>query len=373
MTPEHGSTSARMGSTRSRKAARNEARARPGPMTQLTKLRSFYDMLGDRGSEGLTVEEAAEKLGVSVKSIYRYPMYLETLFGGPVVGLRKGRGELYLLDDAAFMAALGRDELQALSVARQLLGQIGMPFEAEFRRLSAKLERASGDSTHPRSTRGREFAETQRHTAERLAFVEPHLCRDLDSDQLITDLFRWSLEEPRPLIRFAYRSLTSPDRPERRVHPLGLVFKNAWFLVGHDPTREPRVRVYAVDRMGKPARLAFGPDLAGFDFDVPEHFAHAWRLLGGGQEPHRVTFRLRRGASEERKHASWTVEAEDDAWQTVSVAVAQPEEMIPYLLSKGADLEVLEPLSLRAQVAERLRIAHAAYTSPTSTLSPPSG
>lgn len=328
-------------------------------MIQLRNLRRFYDLLVDHGADGVSLQDAADALAVSVKSIYRYPKYLEVLFGGEVVKLRKGA--FYLLDDAAFLASLGRDELQALTVARKLLSQIGMPFEREFEKLGIKLERARRDGFEAMKTKARDFTVMKRKAESHLAFVEPHLCRDVASARLITDLYRWSLEEPRPMIRFAYRSLTTPEQPERRIYPLGLVFKNAWFLVGYDPARESRVRVYAVDRMGEPVRLDLPQPLRDFGFDVSEHFAHAWRLLGGGQEPRKVVFRLRKKASEERKHASWMVEEVDDEWLRVSVQVSHPEEMIPYLLSQGADVRVLEPQALREEVWRQLSEAIAFY------------
>jgi hypothetical protein len=245
-----------------------------------------------------------------------------------------------------------------LAIAHKLLDQIGMPNSTVMTRLFAQLQ---GTDTEG----GRQACEAMRREADtHLAFSEPILCRPHFDDSLITQLYDCCVERPQRLVRFHYASASSPEVPERVVLPLGLIFNGAWYLVAHDVRKTPPERVYALDRMSRLKPDPFTVNQASIDFDMQTYMAAAWRLIIGDRQPRKVLLRIPRRFLGLEKHHSQVLEAEDGEWLRMAYYVSSPDEMIPFILSLGAQAEVLEPPSLREAVQAQLTQAAARYMAP---------
>ena len=165
----------------------------------------------------------------------------------------------------------------------------------------------------------------------------------------------------RRAVRFRYRS--TPARggkrrrgPERHVDPYGLVYRSgSWYLVGLDRARND-VRAYKLARFESDVTVADEASAPPEGFQASDHLrAGAW----GVGEPE-TTAKVAFGP----KVAWWAVPASSpigeprrrkDGWVEAKVPATLGDSFLSWVLSFGADAEVVEPPELRAAVVERLR------------------
>ena len=183
------------------------------------------------------------------------------------------------------------------------------------------------------------------------------------SEALLADVRR-AIDERRR-VRLTYYSAHRDETSERIVQPYRLLnLDREAYLVAHCE-RRGAMRDFALHRIREWAVLeevrAFSvPE--GFDLDA--HLREAFELRRG--EP-AVTVRVRftpeqsRWVRERVYHTSQTIAEEPGGGVIVSLRVSGTAEVRRWILSFGADAEVLEPVTLRAeirqeaiQIAERL-------------------
>jgi predicted DNA-binding transcriptional regulator YafY len=154
------------------------------------------------------------------------------------------------------------------------------------------------------------------------------------SDQRLTDIQQAITD--RRVIRIAYHNYHNDEHHERDVEPAALTYHaGIWYVTGYCRLRQAP-RSFRLDRID--AFLVrdevFAPRVVS---PAPAQFVTV-----------RVRFapRVRRWVRE-RQHFGFTAAEADDL---LCYAVTDPGEMIPWLLSWGANAEVLEPTELRAQL-----------------------
>lgn len=285
----------------------------------------YMNLMGD-----VTVLEMCEALNIPSATLYRYLGYMKALLGEDC--WRGVDGRYMISDDAPRLVRITGSERHALVVAGRILEEIGMPYREEFSRIIMHLCGHDADTAKSEHGRLRDEADCL------LEFREPHLCRPVTDPSLVTRLYTLCAQRPRRPIRFGYDSRTSVHEKERLVWPVGLVFNNAWYLLGHDPAKVPHLRVYAVD-----------------------HLRHAWRLVAGDGEPRPVLLRMPHRLAHEYKHASQQVVGEDEDKVRVRFLVSDPLEMSRFIMAHAHEIEVLEPETLRNEIKKRLKKALAAY------------
>lgn len=180
------------------------------------------------------------------------------------------------------------------------------------------------------------------------------------SDELLADVRR-AVDERRRL-RLTYYSAHSDTTTERVVQPyLLLNWRGELYLVAHCETRRdlrdfflPRIRAHAL--LDPPNAFSLPSDWN------PEHYLHQAFEMRRGEASVRVRVRFSpfqsRWARERRYHPSQETEAEADGSLIVTLHVAGLADVKRWVLSFGAEVEVLEPDALRVQVAgeaDRLR------------------
>jgi predicted DNA-binding transcriptional regulator YafY len=168
------------------------------------------------------------------------------------------------------------------------------------------------------------------------------------------------------VVEIEYESVGKPAAT-RRVEPYGLaVYQSSIYVVAAAPEVEDpadRLRHWKLDRFRHATALDeyFKPDP---NVDLSEHLGKSIGIFSG-EEPTLVRIKLGQRAAawvrEDPWHPEQKLEVEEDGAALLTVPVSHPREVLPKVLSLGADAEVLEPVSFRQAVADSVREMAAAY------------
>ena len=251
---------------------------------------------------------------------------------------------------------LSYDEAVALHLGRRMLGPLaGTPFEQSADNAFRKI----------RSTLGPMALEYLRRFAAFFHVVGAE-SRGYDRRSECVDAMLLAIEEFRP-VRIVYRSEGSAEASPREVHPRGLIeHRGSLYLVALDPAAG-RVKHYKVDRVESAEVGPPSPAAAG-DFDLAAHMAEAFGVYRGAGDP--VVVRVRfapeaaRYVRESTHHARRDLVDEPDGGVVAGYLVSGTEEIKRWVLGFGVKAVVLEPESLRSEVAAELRAAASAYDGP---------
>jgi predicted DNA-binding transcriptional regulator YafY len=200
---------------------------------------------------------------------------------------------------------------------------------------------------------GRTSADAERALAKVLAILPPELRRRVDAQSEVVRFFGeecpLDLDDPRLaelqravagrlVVALRYHSFRGDELLEREVEPEALTYhRGTWYLGAYCRLRQAP-RSFRLDRVE-------GLRVTGESFE-PRQAAVA------SDSPTVVRVRFAEGALRwvrERQHFGF---AADEGAGVLRYAVADPGEMLPWLLSWGAAAEVIEPESLRARVRE---------------------
>jgi proteasome accessory factor B len=249
------------------------------------------------------------------------------------------------------------DEAVALHLGRRLLGPLaGTPFE----------EAADNAFRKIRSTLGPTALDYLQQFASFFHVVgaEP---RDYHCRSDCVDALLMAVEECRS-VRLVYRSEGSPEATPRDVQPRGLIeHRGALYLVAFDPAAS-RVKHYKVDRVESAEVGGPSPAESG-DFDLAAHMAEAFGVYRGVDGP--VIVRVRFGPEAARyireatHHARRKLVDDGDGGVIAEYLVSGTEEIKRWILGFGVKAVVLEPESLRREVAAELRATLVAYEDPS--------
>ncbi len=155
-------------------------------------------------------------------------------------------------------------------------------------------------------------------------------------------------------VRFGYRT-SRGERSERHVDPYGLVYRGGhWYLVGHDHERG-QIRSFRFSRIEGDVRRGEPAEPPPERFRAAEHVAAGPWGPGEPQEHVVVAFspdvawwatRGVRGAE--------SVRVRPDGWEEFRIPAGQGEGIVTWVLSFGADAELVEPEALRREAVRRL-------------------
>ncbi|MFB4265597.1 helix-turn-helix transcriptional regulator [Nonomuraea sp. GTA35] len=309
-----------------------------------SRLVSILLMLQTRGR--MTAQELAERLEVSVRTIYRDVESLHAA-GIPLYGDAGPKGGYQLLDGyRTRLTGLTADEAESLFLA-------GLPGPAAELGLgtvvaAAQLKLMAALPVELRDRAGR--------IQERFLLDAPTWYRDQDPTTYLAAVADAVWNERRIQIR--YRRWKQPQEVERRLEPYGLVVKaGRWYLVaraGED------VRTYRVSQILDLQPLAEGfVRQEGFDLAAywAGHLAEFEARLRWGEAVVRLSPRgVRRLAdlmtpgvvAAARQSA---LPPDEEGWTRVTVPIESIEHAVGEFLRLGTDAEVLAPAALRERLA----------------------
>lgn len=154
-------------------------------------------------------------------------------------------------------------------------------------------------------------------------------------------------------VEFDYRKPGEKQPSRRRVQPYHLALReNLWYLVAFDPERAA-LRTFAVPRISRAAahKETFSRPA---DFSPEKFFASALGVLGGTGN-YRVVIRFRPAVADRVREREWheSQELRDlaDGHLQLTLHLGALPEIESWVLTWGADAEVVEPTALR----DRLR------------------
>jgi CRISPR-associated endonuclease/helicase Cas3 len=295
--------------------------------------------------EGLTQSELAGMIDIGRWDINKY------VKNGDLPGVYEENGRLYLdrLGDLVRMS-FDRDEITMMHVAMRLLSRhtnAHNPHAASALRklsdvikrldpdVSRSLQRTAGLADAPTFQRNDELINTLRVLTEaRLRRRKVNVEYELDDGTLT-----------KPYIFSPY--FIEPYAPGLTTHVIGF--------------REPpgEIRTFKVERL-RNARI----DLADFampdDFDPTALLNDAWGIWYTNESPVEVVLKfapsVRRRVLETRWHRN---QADPEVLEDGSVIwrcwLAEPREMLPWVRGWGADVEVLAPAALKAELHRSAR------------------
>ncbi len=155
-------------------------------------------------------------------------------------------------------------------------------------------------------------------------------------------------------VEFDYRKPGDPRPGRRRVQPYHLSHReNLWYLVGFDVGRGD-VRTFAVPRTTR-VNVTQSPFERPADFTPEKFFSSALGVLGG-ERNYRIVIRFSAAAADRIREREWhdTQELRDlrDGELELTLRLGALPEIERWILTWGADAEVLQPKELRTRLKE---------------------
>ncbi len=300
--------------------------------------------------DGMKPAEIAHRVDSSVRTVYRDLRSIEGELGMPLWS----DGGRWGIEAEAFLPPLKltRSEAMAVVLSARLMVRYADTYDpdlaAAFEKLAAILPPALREHVD------RSLDALSRRRTDETFSRHVHLLTQAWAERRVV-VFDYA---PAPY---------APEAAPRsaRVHPYLIepsLTTHALYLVGWDETRRA-MRTFKIERMQD---VALTPE----SFPPPSEdlvegmFERAWDIIAD-QDPIDVVLRFSPTVAsrvrEARWHPSERVEATTDGGLTWRATVAGPIEIRLWILSWGDDVEVLEPASLRDDVAATHRRAAARY------------
>ena len=156
-------------------------------------------------------------------------------------------------------------------------------------------------------------------------------------------------------LRITYERGPGCEAVERVLNPLGLVAKgNAWYLVAGV---DEYIRSYRIARISS-AEILDTPSQTPPEFDLAGYWEQSAKTFKSTLPSYVATFRVSPSVFPRLRFAGRfarvgdVIETSADGWHTLTVGFDVEEMACEYALGFGANLEVLEPISLRHRVVE---------------------
>ena len=164
-------------------------------------------------------------------------------------------------------------------------------------------------------------------------------------------------------VRIAYRPPGSESLHERVIAPYTLEPTDAGiYVIGFDESTG-EIRTFKLERV-QDAHILQESYVIPDSFDPAEHLKNSWRIMNGDQ-PVEIILRFNADAApyvqERIWHESQIIKAEAGGGLTVRLCISEPREVLPWIRSWGAQVEVMAPEWLREKVGEEMRTAAELY------------
>lgn len=284
---------------------------------------------------GLRVSDLARDCGVARRTIYRDLLSLEEM--GVPIWEDRGR---FGIDRAAYLSTvrLNLNEAVALYFAARLLAHHSD--EHNPHTVSALDKLAAGLPAGTIATHIARVADLVRE-------------RPIRSDYIVTLEVLTRAWADRRMVRLRYRT---PNREltEREVAPYFIEVSRstpAAYVIGHDRLRGA-IRTFKIERIERAELLDEAYEVPD-DFDPYSFLSSAWGVMDESEVEVHLRFNAVAAARARESfwHRSQRLIERPDGGCDLLLTIGGVREVLPWVLGWGADVEVLAPEELRAEVA----------------------
>lgn len=310
-------------------------------LPRAARLREIENLLF-HNAQGLRVVELARACGVNRRTIYRDIDLLSD--AGVPIWQDDGRYGI-IRDQYVATVRLRFSEAVALYIAARLLARHA---DEHNPHIVSALNKVATAFPEPLAGYVARTAEAVRDRPVNASFV-----RVLETVTLC-----WAETHK---VKIWYRSLSSGKLSQRVLAPYMIEPSSAGglYVIGYDE-RSGEIRTFKLERLERADRLPDTYDIP-LSFDPTRFLADAWGIMSG-EELVEVELLFSSEVApiigERTWHPSQQVSYAPDGSVTLRVRVADPREMRPWIRSWGAEVEVLAPRSLRADLSiEAQRLA----------------
>ena len=294
------------------------------------------------------------ELEVDPRTIHRDIEFARDRLNAPIVFDARRNGYTYSDPGYRFSSiSITEGELVALFVAERALRQYqGSPFSADLERAFAKIQAGLTDRISVEF--GRLGESYSLHT------TAPASCEP----GLFGDMAKAVIGKRRLIIEYASISRKEPAR--REVDPYHLAgVDGQWYLVAYCHLRR-EVRLFVPSRIVD-LELTEQRFEVPADFRIENYLGKSFSVFRGESgETHEIRIRFRgvaaRLVAERTWHPTQTIERTAEGDLIVGLTLSHLREVERWVLSWGADAEVLEPIELRESVRDSLLNTSVQYT-----------
>ncbi len=326
--------------------------------SQAARLHDTIRLIESR--RGLSIEELAEETGVNRRTIHR-DLNAITDAGYPLVSEWSGNRKLYRFITGfrdVPPVSFSLQELLTLYFFRSSLEMLkGTPFHDDLAAIFSKI-----NSVLP----PRYAAHLERISRITIPLLQGR--RDYSrAAEVLTGLRQALLFQNR--ITLVYRSPSRKEDETYSIDPYTLLFyKGGLYLLGFAHNRHA-ARTFAVERIS-------ALQVESARFELPEGFLPEEQLQGAfgivREEPLQVRVRftplIAHAIRDREWHPDQTVEILPDGSVELFFTAGGKMEILSWLLSYGSQVELLEPLELRSELAKTARAMAELYQSPCPPL-----
>lgn len=330
-------------------------------MDKFDRIYQLHNILRDR-STPISREDLMQRLECAQPTVYRLIRVLRDYLGAPIEWDRELGGYYYRRD-----ARGGTFELPGLWFnARELHALI------VFDRLFESLEPGLlGEHLAPLARRVTELLEHRRlGLAEAARRIRILSMASRPAGQWFHVLASATLQ--RRKLHLTYHGRERDRITQRTVSPQRLVhYRDNWYLDTLDHLRKA-LRSFSVDRVKEAVELD-EPAEAVPDPELDDYFASSYGIFAGKANKTAVLRFSReraRWVADERWHPQQSGQYLTDGRYELRIPYRDDRELVMDLLRYGADVEVVEPEALRAEIADRLRAALRQYAPPDDARRP---
>lgn len=287
-----------------------------------------------------SVQELADRLRVSPRTIYRYLHALQDGLRAPIYS-DKGRWAVhrdYYLPPIHFSIPEGLHVFLAVRLMAKFDQRYNPHLDSTFEKLASALPEAMKDSV--------------RRTLDRMQ----HLPRDEKYLRVLATVAEaWTT---RRRLTISYRALGASESIERVIAPYHIepaAPGHASYVIAHCQLRDS-IRVFKIDRIEWAALRSEAYEIPA-EFNPDDFLGSAWGIIVEGEVE---TVRLRitdpavkRIMRETIWHPSQRIEEQRDGSLIMTLEVMDTTELGAWILGWGDGMEVLDPPELRQRISEK--------------------
>jgi CRISPR-associated endonuclease/helicase Cas3 len=311
-------------------------------MTKAERLREMERLYIQHHRRGFADIELAERFGVSRQTVFRDRRELEREM--PIIEVAPGR---WAIDRVKYLSSIrvNLTEALALYLAARRMSRHTRTHQAH---VVSALEKLAATLKQPMTEHLVKMATSiaaQDPQPERLAVLET--------------LVRGWAEHIK--VRITHQALSAGRSMTYVISPYLIepaLWSDGTYVIGDSDVHNglATFKIERIERASLTTERFTLPD----DFDEQELFRFAWGIWYSDKKPERVKLRFTgREAIRRLKESVWhplqEIHDNDDGSCTWEAEVAEPKEMVPWVRGWGADVEVLEPESLRDTLVNEAR------------------